>query len=226
MHTLVCGKDQADAGFESGLVNLMLTSHNEAIKTLFHQSTSDLSNPHVLTTHFQSLFVYFCYAFILGLLTYGIAVPSGLFVPAIMSGASLGRLVGEFGQALLPESSFALSPGSWALVGAAAMLGVGAEALDEGLRFRQLEVVGGERHRVPRNVEQARVAAHRGGPVIPDDRRRWRRVVGPRSRLPNRVAVPLVLTSIEFRGERLVADGGAPLFIPRDEGLPHWQGGL
>ena len=91
MHTLVCGKDQADAGFESGLVNLMLTSHNEAIKTLFHQSTSDLSNPHVLTTHFQSLFVYFCYAFILGLLTYGIAVPSGLFVPAIMSGAAMGR---------------------------------------------------------------------------------------------------------------------------------------
>ena len=123
MHTLVCGKDQADAGYQSGLVNLMLSSHNEAIKTLFHQSTSDLSNPHVLTTHFQSLFVYFCYAFILGLLTYGIAVPSGLFVPAIMSGASLGRLVGEFGQALLPESSFALSPGSWALVGAAAMLG-------------------------------------------------------------------------------------------------------
>ena len=77
MHTLVCGKDQADAGYQSGLVNLMLSSHNEAIKTLFHQSTSDLSNPHVLTTHFQSLFVYFCYAFILGLLTYGIAVPSG-----------------------------------------------------------------------------------------------------------------------------------------------------
>ena len=63
------------------------------------------------------------------------------------------------------------------------------------------------------------MAAHRGGPVIPDDRRRRRRVVGPRSRLPYRVAVPLVLTSIEFRGERLVADGGAPLFIPRDERL-------
>eukprot|EP00964_Phaeocystis_antarctica_P086500 scaffold54793_cov43-Phaeocystis_antarctica.AAC.1 len=31
--------------------------------------------------------------------------------------------------------------------------------------------------------------------------------------------MPLVLSSIEFRGERLVADGGAPLFIPRNECL-------
>ena len=43
--------------------------------------------------------------------------------------------------------------------------------------------------------------------------------VGYRSCMPQCVAVPLVLSSIEFRGERLVADWGAPLFIPRNECL-------
>ena len=43
-----------------------------------------------------------------GLLTYGLALPSGLFVPCIMSGAALGRLVGE----ALGMTSLQTSPGN------------------------------------------------------------------------------------------------------------------
>ena len=54
-----------------------------------------------------------------GLITYGLALPSGLFVPCIMSGAALGRLVGE----TLGMTSLQTSPGNFALIGAAGMLG-------------------------------------------------------------------------------------------------------
>ena len=42
------------------------------------------------------LFVYTIVIFILSVLTYGIAVPSGLFVPCILMGCGFGRLFGEF----------------------------------------------------------------------------------------------------------------------------------
>ena len=52
--------------------------------------------------------------------TYGIAVPSGLFIPCMMMGAGLGRLSGELIRAM---GSNAADPGVYALVGAAGMLG-------------------------------------------------------------------------------------------------------
>jgi len=51
--------------------------------------------------------------------TYGLGVPSGLFVPALLGGASFGRLVG---QALQSSSFIAAAPGIYALIGATAML--------------------------------------------------------------------------------------------------------
>jgi CBS domain-containing protein len=51
--------------------------------------------------------------------TYGIAVPSGLFVPSLLTGALGGRAFGE----TLSRCGFTVDPGLYALVGAAAMLG-------------------------------------------------------------------------------------------------------
>lgn len=51
--------------------------------------------------------------------TYGLGVPSGLFVPALLGGASFGRLVG---QVLNSSLGIAATPGAYALVGAAAMM--------------------------------------------------------------------------------------------------------
>ena len=64
-----------------------------------------------------------------------------------------------------------------------------------------------------------RVASHRGDAVVPDHRRRRRRVVGERSRLLHRVAVPPVLRSVSPCGEGLVAHGGALVERPRHKRL-------
>jgi len=54
---------------------------------------------------------------------YGIAVPSGLFVPSLLSGAAFGRLFGHILHRLdHAEGTFADS-GTYALIGAAAVLG-------------------------------------------------------------------------------------------------------
>ena len=54
--------------------------------------------------------------------TYGLYVPSGLFVPTILCGAAWGRLFGDCVYGLFPKGSWS-GPGIYALVGAAAMLG-------------------------------------------------------------------------------------------------------
>ena len=57
-------------------------------------------------------------------ITYGINVPSGMFVPAIITGAALGRFVGE----ALQSSGYSvlvgdIHAGVFALIGSAAILG-------------------------------------------------------------------------------------------------------
>jgi len=54
-------------------------------------------------------------------ITYGAAVPSGLFIPSLLSGAGFGRLVGQ-GLHLAAPGYFA-RPGVYGLIGAAAVLG-------------------------------------------------------------------------------------------------------
>ena len=56
----------------------------------------------------------------LAVVTYGMAVPSGLFVPCILIGASMGRVVG---QVLHLSWGMSVHPGTYALIGACAMLG-------------------------------------------------------------------------------------------------------
>ena len=54
--------------------------------------------------------------------TYGISVASGLFVPSLLIGCTYGRLAGQLLQMWLPERA-GIDPGTFALVGAASMLG-------------------------------------------------------------------------------------------------------
>jgi len=115
-HEMVC----RDEHKRSEAVTLLLASHDEAIKTLFHsEGQGDFEAPML------AFGLFFCFSFGMGLVTYGIAVPSGLFVPAIMSGAAMGRLVGEVVQSSAPSliTAGSSAPGNYALIGAAAMLG-------------------------------------------------------------------------------------------------------
>uniref|UniRef100_A0A7S3G1X6 Chloride channel protein n=1 Tax=Palpitomonas bilix TaxID=652834 RepID=A0A7S3G1X6_9EUKA len=100
---------------ENGTYNqaatLWFTMSESAILQLFHNEQN--FNAIVLLCFFA---VYWCLACI----TYGIAVPSGLFVPSLCTGAALGRLYGEALKLILP--AFASYTGNYALLGAAGML--------------------------------------------------------------------------------------------------------
>ena len=116
MHALVCASDAASNATQSHMVSLMLSSKEEAIKLLFHQDVL-LGLPECL--------LFFLYACLIGEWTYGIGVPSGLFVPCILMGGAVGRAVGELLVAYGPVAwqAWLSSPGDYALIGAAGMLG-------------------------------------------------------------------------------------------------------
>nr|GMC78620.1 chloride channel protein CLC-C [Ipomoea batatas]GMC89775.1 chloride channel protein CLC-C [Ipomoea batatas] len=102
---------QCPAGQYNDLASLFLNTNDDAIRNLF--SSRDESE-FLLST----LFLFFAGVYVLGIITYGIAVPSGLFIPVILAGASYGRLVGNF-----LGSVSNLDAGLFALLGAASFLG-------------------------------------------------------------------------------------------------------
>jgi chloride channel 7 len=50
------------------------------------------------------LAVFASFYFILACWTYGLTVPSGLFIPTLLTGAAWGRLVGSGIEALFPDA--------------------------------------------------------------------------------------------------------------------------
>jgi chloride channel 7 len=102
---------QCPPGHYNGLASLFFNTNDDAIRNLFSYGTEN-------EFHMSTLFIFFVAIYCLGLITYGIAVPSGLFIPVILAGASYGRIVGTL---LGPISD--LDPGLFALLGAASFLG-------------------------------------------------------------------------------------------------------
>lgn len=102
---------QCSSGYYNDLASLFLNTNDDVIRNLFSSSTEK---------HFfiSTLFVFFAAIYFLGIITYGIAIPSGLFIPVILAGACYGRLVGR-----LFESISKLDTGLFALLGAASFLG-------------------------------------------------------------------------------------------------------
>lgn len=102
---------QCPPGHYNDLASLFLNTNDDAIRNLFSGGTDN-------EFYISTLFVFFAAIYFLGIITYGIAVPSGLFIPVILAGASYGRLVGT-----LLGSICDLDKGLFALLGAAAFLG-------------------------------------------------------------------------------------------------------
>eukprot|EP00258_Populus_trichocarpa_P019700 XP_006385193.2 chloride channel protein CLC-c [Populus trichocarpa] len=93
------------------LASLVFNTNDDAIRNLFTSGSEK-------EFHLSTLIVFFFAIYCLGIVTYGIAVPSGLFIPVILAGASYGRLIGTM---LGPLSN--LDAGLCALLGAASFLG-------------------------------------------------------------------------------------------------------
>lgn len=102
---------QCHSGYYNDLASLFLNTNDDAIRNLFSTSTYK-------EFHISSLIIFFVSIYCLGIITYGIAIPSGLFIPVILAGACYGRLVGRFF-----ESISDLDTGLFALLGAASFLG-------------------------------------------------------------------------------------------------------
>lgn len=125
------------------LATLLVAPSENAIKQLFHAPTSFSFEPSLLVLFFflcvrksascTDLFVLTPSAWLCvhvrvvcrysstTALTYGTAVPSGLFIPSLLAGSAYGRCVGQALNVACP-GCFA-RPGLYALVGAAAVLG-------------------------------------------------------------------------------------------------------
>jgi chloride channel 7 len=105
------------------VASLFFTDSDTAIKQLFHFRESGVFNQDVQTFSSLAIATFYVPYFLCACLTYGIAVPSGLFVPSLLGGAALGRLVGHLLHRLDAQSGTFADAGTYALVGAAAGLG-------------------------------------------------------------------------------------------------------
>jgi len=102
-----------DDGYYNQMATLTLTPQETAILQLQSRSTAEFFSITVLAA-FTVIY------FLCAVVAYGLAVPAGLFIPSMMIGASLGRLIGESMHKLAPDT---VEPGLYALVGATAVLG-------------------------------------------------------------------------------------------------------
>lgn len=111
----------------------------EALRILFHDGLADDPFLRMLKLFFFAVLEYFTTC-----LTYGVGVPSGLFVPSLLTGAAFGRLFGEimyhYVDPWLPWQTVAL-PEHYALVGSVAFLS-GAGRITISLAVILMEATG------------------------------------------------------------------------------------
>ncbi|XP_020107485.1 chloride channel protein CLC-a-like [Ananas comosus] len=98
------------SGHYNDLASLLHATNDDAVRNIFSTSTP---------TEFRvvSLLIFFVLYCILGLITFGIAVPSGLFLPIILMGSAYGRLLG-----VALGSYTNIDQGLYAVLGAAALM--------------------------------------------------------------------------------------------------------
>lgn len=97
-------------GHYNDLATLLLTTNDDAVRNIFSINTS---------TEYDtiSLVIYFTLYCILGVITFGIAVPTGLFLPILLMGSAYGRMLG-----IAMEPYTKLDQGLYAVLGAASLM--------------------------------------------------------------------------------------------------------
>ncbi|CAO2816126.1 unnamed protein product [Amaranthus hypochondriacus] len=97
-------------GYYNDLGSLLFSTNDDAVRNIFSTNTAGEFHP-------VSLIIYFVLYCILGLFTFGIAVPSGLFLPIILMGSAYGRLLG-----IAMGSYTSIDMGLYAVLGAASLM--------------------------------------------------------------------------------------------------------
>ncbi|KAG6513905.1 hypothetical protein ZIOFF_024242 [Zingiber officinale] len=98
------------SGHYNDLASLLYATNDDAVRNIFSSSTPS-------EFRLLSLLIFFALYCVLGLVTFGIAVPSGLFLPIILMGSAYGRLL-----ALALQSYIHIDHGLYAVLGAAALM--------------------------------------------------------------------------------------------------------
>ncbi|XP_071738965.1 chloride channel protein CLC-b-like [Rutidosis leptorrhynchoides] len=97
-------------GHYNDLATILLTTNDDAVRNIFSVNTSTQYD----TTSLLLFFALYC---ILGIITFGIAVPTGLFLPILLMGSAYGRMLG---MAMEPWSK--IDQGLYAVLGAASLM--------------------------------------------------------------------------------------------------------
>ncbi|KDO74669.1 hypothetical protein CISIN_1g003732mg [Citrus sinensis] len=105
-----CSKDKE----YNDLATIFFNTQDDAIRNLFSAKT-------IHEYSAQSLLTFLVMFYTLAVVTFGIAVPAGQFVPGIMIGSTYGRLVGMFVVNFYKKLN--IEEGTYALLGAASFLG-------------------------------------------------------------------------------------------------------
>eukprot|EP00936_MAST-01D_sp_MAST-1D-sp1_P001912 g1912.t1 len=98
--------------------------YDETVLEKYNLKPSDGVGPPHFGFSSQSLLVFFVLYYIMACWTYGLSVPSGLFVPSLLAGAAYGHLWYQLCQSIgINDLQPDIHPGLFTLVGAAALLG-------------------------------------------------------------------------------------------------------
>jgi chloride channel 7 len=101
------------------VASLYFVPSDVAMQQLYHYKEIDGTTYTTFNT--GPLLLFFVPYFLMAAITSGTLCPAGLFVPTLLAGAAYGRIVGHILNCLCP--GFVTDSGSYALIGAAAILG-------------------------------------------------------------------------------------------------------
>lgn len=138
--------DSSDTPEYNQLASLFLTDSDTAIKQLFH--FRELGNYNQPSFSSITLLTFFSAYIVVACINYGTAVPSGMFVPSLLQGAAFGRMIGHLLHLIDKRRGTFADGGTFALVGAAAMLG-GMARMTISLTVLLLEATGDFQYIVP-----------------------------------------------------------------------------
>lgn len=128
------------------VASLIFTEADTAIKQLFHFREAGGDDNSTFSS--GALFLFFVPYITTATVVYGIAVPSGLFVPSLLAGAAFGRLCGHLLHKLDHTNGTFADSGTYALMGAAAVLG-GMARMTISLTVILLEATGDMQYVLP-----------------------------------------------------------------------------
>eukprot|EP01084_Bolivina_argentea_P039972 73855_1 len=100
------------------LASLLQSPRESIIEGLFYYQSSHSDEWYPNSTLWIAFFCYFC----VSVITYGIGIPSGLFVPIILIGSTFGHVMGKYFNKLFGHAH-TFDVGTYSLLGAAALLG-------------------------------------------------------------------------------------------------------